>query len=51
MKAGTTIHTTDIDLILHACHYLGEMETVGGRNGRRVGRVFGRMKEWMLECF
>jgi hypothetical protein len=25
------------------------METVGGRSGRRVGRVFGRMKEWMLE--
>ena len=47
MKAGTTIDTTGVGLILHVCHHSDEMETVGGRNGRRVGRVFGRMKEWM----
>jgi len=49
--AGTPMHATGVGLILHACHNAGEMEAVGGRNGRRVGRVFGRMKEWMLEFF
>ncbi len=45
------MHTTGVSLILRMCHDLGVMETVGGRNGRRVGRVFGRMKEWMFEFF
>ncbi|HEX9741261.1 MAG TPA: cell division protein FtsA [Nitrospiraceae bacterium] len=49
--AGTPMHATSVGLILHACHHTDEMETVGGRNGRRVGRVFGRMKDWMLEFF
>jgi hypothetical protein len=29
MKAGTTIRTTGVGLILHACHHSDEMETVG----------------------
>ena len=49
--AGTPVHATGVGLILHACHHADEMVAVGGRNGRRVGRVFGRMKEWMLEFF
>jgi len=49
MKADTTIQTTGVGLI-HVCHHAGVLETVG-KNGRRVGRVFGRMKEWMLEFF
>jgi cell division protein FtsA len=48
--AGTPMHATGVGLILHACHHSDEMETAG-RNGRRVGRVFGRMKEWMFEFF
>ncbi|MEK7293629.1 MAG: cell division protein FtsA, partial [Nitrospirota bacterium] len=49
--AGTPMHATGVGLILHACHHSDVMETVGSRNGRRVGRVFGRMKEWMFEFF
>ncbi|MFM7840273.1 MAG: cell division FtsA domain-containing protein, partial [Nitrospira sp.] len=47
--AGTPMHATGVGLILHACHHAGELETAG--NGRRVGRVLGRMKEWMTEFF
>jgi hypothetical protein len=45
------MRTTGVSLILRMCHDSDEMEIVGSRNGRRVGRVFGRMKEWMFEFF
>jgi len=49
--AGTPMHATAVGLILHACHHADKLETGGLRGGRRVGKVFGRMREWMLEFF
>jgi cell division protein FtsA len=49
--AGTPTHATGVGLILHAHHHMADMETSGARGGRRVGRVLGRMKNWMLEFF
>ncbi|MBM4123034.1 MAG: cell division protein FtsA [Nitrospira sp.] len=49
--AGTPMHATAVGLILHACHHAGKLETGGLRGSRRVGKVFGRMREWMLEFF
>lgn len=48
--AGTPMHATAVGLILHACRHTTELETVG-RGGRRVGRAFGKMRQWMLEFF
>jgi cell division protein FtsA len=48
--AGTPMHATAVGLILHACRHTNELETVG-RGGRRVGRAFGKMRQWMLEFF
>jgi cell division protein FtsA len=48
--AGTPMHATAVGLILHAIRHADELGA-GARGGRRVGRVFGRMKEWMLEFF
>lgn len=49
--AGTPIYATGVGLILYACRHAGAMEAGGGRNGRLVNRVFGRMREWVLEFF
>ncbi|MEW6543514.1 MAG: cell division protein FtsA [Nitrospirota bacterium] len=49
--AGTPMHATAVGLILYAHRHSGEMETAGLRGGRGVGRVFGRMRAWMLEFF
>lgn len=48
--AGTPMHATAVGLILHACRRTTDLETVG-RGGRRVGRAFGKMRQWMLEFF
>ena len=45
------MHATGVGLILHARHHAEEMETVGLRRGRPFGRVFDRMRAWMLEFF
>ncbi len=45
------MHATGVGLILHACHHTNELETVGGRGGKRFGRVLDRMRGWMLELF
>jgi cell division protein FtsA len=45
------MHATGVGLILHACHHTNELETVGGRGGKRFGRVLDRMRGWMLEFF
>src|SRR6185436_13917614 len=43
--AGTPMHATAVGLILHACRHTTELETVG-RGGRRVGRAFGKVRQW-----
>jgi cell division protein FtsA len=48
---GTPMHATAVGLILHAHRHADEAEAAGLRGGRRVGKVFGRMREWMLEFF
>jgi cell division protein FtsA len=48
--AGTPMHATAVGLILHACHHMGNLESVG-RGGRRVGRAFGRMRQLLQEFF
>jgi len=48
--AGTPMHATAVGLILHACHHMGDLESVG-RGGRRVGRAFGRMRQLLQEFF
>ena len=45
------MHATGVGLILHACHHVDDLETAGGRSGKRFGRVFDRMRGWMLEFF
>ncbi|MBI4402226.1 MAG: cell division protein FtsA [Nitrospirae bacterium] len=45
------MYATGVGLILHARHHADELETAGLRNGRRMGRVFDRMRNWMLEFF
>jgi cell division protein FtsA len=45
------MHATGVGLILHACHHTKELETVGGRGGKRFGRVLDRMRGWVLEFF
>ncbi|MGH7233357.1 MAG: cell division protein FtsA [Nitrospiraceae bacterium] len=45
------MHATGVGLILHACHHTDELETAGGRGAKRFGRVFDRMRGWMLEFF
>ncbi|TAJ29507.1 MAG: cell division protein FtsA [Nitrospirae bacterium] len=49
--AGTPMHATAVGLILHACHHADRAEIGRVRGSRRAGRVFGRMREWMLEFF
>lgn len=44
-------YATGVGLILHARRHNEELETAGFRNGRRLSRVFERMKGWMLEFF
>ena len=48
--AGTPMHATAVGLILHACHHMGDLESVS-RGGRRVGRAFGRMRQMLQELF
>jgi cell division protein FtsA len=45
------MHATGVGLILHACHHTNELETAGGRGGKRFGRVLDRMRGWVLEFF
>jgi cell division protein FtsA len=45
------MYATGVGLILHACHHAEALETVGPRGGKRFGRVFDRMRGWMLEFF
>lgn len=45
------MHATGVGLILHACRHADELETAGVRNGKRFGRVWERMRGWMLEFF
>lgn len=45
------MYATGVGLILHACHHAEALETVGSRGGKRFGRVFDRMRGWMLEFF
>jgi cell division protein FtsA len=45
------MHATGVGLILHACRHAEALETVGARGGKRFGRVFDRMRGWMLEFF
>jgi cell division protein FtsA len=49
--AGTPMHATGVGLILRACHRRNESDTSRLRSARGVSRMFGRMKEWMLEFF
>ncbi|MEE9204033.1 MAG: cell division protein FtsA [Nitrospirales bacterium] len=49
--AGTPMHATGVGLILRASQHTNGLETTGLRSARRVGRVFGRVREWMLEFF
>jgi cell division protein FtsA len=48
--ANSPMHATGVGLILHACRHTGAMEAAYPRNGHLLGRLFGRMKEW-LELF
>jgi cell division protein FtsA len=48
---GNPMHATGVGLILHACRHTDELETAGARGGKRFGRVFERMRGWMLEFF
>jgi cell division protein FtsA len=45
------MHATGVGLILNACRHAEALETVGARGGKRFGRVFDRMRGWMLEFF
>jgi cell division protein FtsA len=49
--AATPMHATGVGLILYARQHSQDLELAGMAGGRRAGRVFGRMKEWMLEFF
>jgi len=44
-------YATGVGLILHARRHEQELEATGFRNGRRFGRVLGRMRGWMSEFF
>ena len=48
---SSPMYATGVGLILHACHHAEALETVGARGGKRFGRVFERMRGWMLEFF
>ncbi|MDQ6732674.1 MAG: cell division protein FtsA [Nitrospirota bacterium] len=48
---SSPMYATGVGLILHACHHVETLETVGTRGGKRFGRVFDRMRGWMLEFF
>jgi cell division protein FtsA len=48
---SSPMYATGVGLILHACHHSETLETVGTRGGKRFGRVFDRMRGWMLEFF
>ncbi len=45
------MYATGVGLILHARHHADELEAAGLRNSKRFGRVFDRMRAWMLEFF
>ncbi len=45
------MHATGVGLILHARHHAEELVVAGLRHGRSFGRVFDRMRAWMLEIF
>lgn len=45
------MHATGVGLLLHARRHMDELATAGLRNGRPFGKVFDRMKSWMLEFF
>lgn len=45
------MHATGVGLILHAVRHADDLEAAGFRGGRGVGRVFARMRGWMLEFF
>jgi len=48
---SSPMYATGVGLILHACHHSETLEAVGTRGGKRFGRVFDRMRGWMLEFF
>src|SRR5688572_14353233 len=48
---SSPMYATGVGLILHACHHAEALETAGARGGKRFGRVFDRMRGWMLEFF
>jgi cell division protein FtsA len=48
---GGPMHATGVGLILHAIRHGEELDPVGSGRGRGVGKVFERMKGWMLEFF
>jgi cell division protein FtsA len=48
---SSPMYATGVGLILHACHHAETLEAAGTRGGKRFGRVFDRMRGWMLEFF
>jgi cell division protein FtsA len=48
---SSPMYATGVGLILHACHHAEALEAVGARGAKRFGRVFDRMRGWMLEFF
>lgn len=45
------MYATGVGLILHARRHADELDSAGLRSGRGFGRVFDRMRHWMLEFF
>ncbi len=48
---GNPMHATGVGLILHARQHDEELETVGLRHSRSLGRAFDRMRAWMFDFF
>jgi cell division protein FtsA len=45
------MYATGVGLILYARRHAEDLEAVGARGGRRLGRVWERMRTWMFEFF